>query len=147
MFDNILQGLVPTGKTQLTGINGGDITKIGDMGGSLQRIKERMKLPKSVSAQQVLEEAKHTGEIEAQLALAQEIVNSRGQELDQLVRLHEINAKHTQKVMQVDERLRAIQAGHSKTVARYQLGAAETQVNLGAFETVYDVQAEKIFGQ
>lgn len=146
MLDNIFQGLVPTDKTQLTGINGGDITKIGDMGGSLQRIKERMKLPKSVSAQQVLEEAKHTGEIEAQLALAQEIVNSRGQELDQLVRLHEINVKHTQKVMQVDERLRTIQAGHSKAVARYQLGAAETQVNLGAFETVYDVQAREIFG-
>lgn len=147
MLDNILQGLVPTGKTQLTGINGGDITKIGDMGDSLQRIKQRMKLPKSVSAQQVLEEAEHTGKIEAQLALAQEIVNSRGRELDQLVRLHEINVKHTQKLMQVDERLRTIQAEHGKTVARYQLGAAETQVNLGAFETVYDVQAEKIFGQ
>ena len=144
MFDNIFAGLATQEKTQLTGM-GADVTKIGDMGASLTRIKETMKLPTGVSAQQVLQEAKNTGEIEAQLALAKDIVTSRSQQMDQLVRLHEINVGHTQKVMQVDERLRSIQANHGKAVSRYQLGAAETQVNLDGFQTVYDVQAKEIF--
>jgi CRISPR/Cas system-associated endonuclease Cas1 len=124
---------------------GADVTKIGDMGASLTRIKETMKLPAGVSAQQVLQEAKNSGEIEAQLALAKDITTSRSQQMDQLVRLHEINVQHTQKVMQVDERLRSIQADHGKAVSRYQLGAAETQVNLHGFQTVYEVQAKEIF--
>lgn len=144
MFDNIFAGLATQEKTQLTGM-GADVTKIGDMGASLTRIKETMKLPAGVSAQQVLQEAKNTGEIEAQLALAKDIASSRSQQMDQLVRLHEINVQHTQKVMQVDERLRSIQANHGKAVSRYQLGAAETQVNLDGFQTVYDVQAKEIF--
>lgn len=144
MFDNIFAGLATQEKTQLTGM-GADVTKIGDMGASLTRIKETMKLPAGVSAQQVLQEAKNTGEIEAQLALAKDIAASRSQQMDQLVRLHEINVQHTQKVMQVDERLRSIQANHGKAVSRYQLGAAETQVNLDGFQTVYDVQAKEIF--
>jgi CRISPR/Cas system-associated endonuclease Cas1 len=115
------------------------------MGSSLARIKERMILPESVSAQQVLNEAKHTGEIEAQLQLARDIVTSRSQQMDQLLKLHELNVQHTQKVMQVDERLRGIQASHGKVVSRHQLGAAETQVNLNAYETVYTVQATEIF--
>jgi CRISPR/Cas system-associated endonuclease Cas1 len=115
------------------------------MGASLTRIKETMKLPARVSAQQVLQEAKSTGEIEAQLALAKDIATSRSQQMDQLVRLHEINVQHTQKVMQVDERLRAIEANHGKAVSRYQLGAAETQVNLDGFQTIYDAQAKEIF--
>jgi hypothetical protein len=65
--------------------------------------------------------------------------------MDQLVRLHELNVQHTQKVMQVDERLRGISASHGKVVSRYQLGAAETQVNLDGFQTVYEVQAKEIF--
>ncbi|MEY2910784.1 MAG: hypothetical protein RLZZ184_93 [Cyanobacteriota bacterium] len=144
MFDNIFAGLATQEKTQLTGL-GTDITKIGDMGASLTRIKETMKLPARVSAQQVLQEAKSTGEIEAQLALAKDIATSRSQQMDQLVRLHEINVQHTQKVMQVDERLRAIEANHGKAVSRYQLGAAETQVNLDGFQTIYDAQAKEIF--
>lgn len=144
MFDNIFAGLATQEKTQLTGM-GTDVTKIGDMGASLTRIKETMKLPTGVSAQQLLQEAKNTGEIEAQLALAKDIAISRSQQMDQLVRLHEINVQHTQKVMQVDERLRSIQANHGKAVSRYQLGAAETQVNLDGFQTVYDVQAKEIF--
>ncbi len=144
MFDNIFAGLATQEKTQLTGM-GTDVTKIGDMGASLTRIKETMKLPAGVSAQQVLQEAKNTGEIEAQLVLAKDIATSRSEQMDQLVRLHEINVQHTQKVMQVDERLRSIQANHGKAVSRYQLGAAETQVNLDGFQTVYDVQAKEIF--
>jgi CRISPR/Cas system-associated endonuclease Cas1 len=144
MFDNIFAGLATQEKTQLTGM-GTDVTKIGDMGASLARIKETMKLPAGVSAQQVLQEAKNTGEIEAQLTLAKDIATSRSQQMDQLVRLHEINVQHTQKVMQVDERLRSIQANHGKAVSRYQLGAAETQVNLDGFQTVYEVQAKEIF--
>lgn len=144
MFDNVFAGLTPASKSQLVGI-GTDVTKIGDMGSSLTRIKETMKLPAGVSAQQVLKEAENTGKIEAQLALAKEIVTSRSQQLDQLVRLHEINVGHTQKVMQVDERLRNIEAAHGKVVSRYQLGTAETQVNLNAYQTVYEVQAKEIF--
>lgn len=145
MLDNVFKGLAPSGnKTDLKGI-GTNVTKIGDMGSSLARIKERMILPESVSAQQVLDEAKHTGEIEAQLQLAKEIVTSRSQQMDQLLRLHELNVQHTQKVMQVDERLRGIEASHGKVVSRHQLGAAETQVNLNAYETVYTVQATEIF--
>jgi CRISPR/Cas system-associated endonuclease Cas1 len=115
------------------------------MGASLNRIKATMKLPAGVSAQQVLQEAKNTGEIEAQLELAKDIVASRSQQMDQLLRLHELNVQHTQKVMQVDERLRGISASHGKVVSRYQLGAAETQVNLDGFQTVYEVQAKEIF--
>lgn len=144
MFDNIFAGLATQEKTQLTGI-GTDVTAIGDMGASLNRIKATMKLPAGVSAQQVLQEAKNTGEIEAQLELAKDIVASRSQQMDQLLRLHELNVQHTQKVMQVDERLRSISAGHGKVVSRYQLGAAETQVNLDGFQTVYEVQAKEIF--
>lgn len=144
MFDNIFAGLATQEKTQLTGL-GTDITKIGDMGASLNRIKATMKLPAGVSAQQVLQEAKNTGEIEAQLELAKDIVASRSQQMDQLLRLHELNVQHTQKVMQVDERLRGISASHGKVVSRYQLGAAETQVNLDGFQTVYEVQAKEIF--
>ena len=144
MFDNIFAGLATQEKTQLTGL-GTDITKIGDMGASLNRIKQTMKLPSGVSAQQVLQEAKNTGEIEAQLELAKDIVASKSQQMDQLLRLHELNIQHTQKVMQVDERLRVISANHGKAVSRYQLGAAETQVNLDGFQTVYEVQAKEIF--
>lgn len=144
MFDNVFAGLTPAGKSQLVGI-GSDVTKIGDMGSSLAKIKETMTLPAGVSAQQILQEAKNTGEIEAQLALAKEIVTSRGQQLDELVRLHELNVQHTQKVMQVDERLKGIEAAHGKVVSRYQLGTAETQVNLNAYQTVYEVQAKEIF--
>lgn len=145
MLDNIFGGLASSNnKTDLKGI-GTNVTKIGDMGSSLARIKERMVLPESVSAQQVLDEAKHTGEIEAQLELARDIVTSRSQQMDQLLRLHELNVQHTQKVMQVDERLRGIEASHGKVVSKYQLGAAETQVNLNAYETVYTVQATEIF--
>lgn len=144
MFDNIFAGLATQEKTQLTGI-GTDVTAIGDMGASLNRIKATMKLPAGVSAQQVLQEAKNTGEIEAQLELAKDIVASRSQQMDQLLRLHELNVQHTQKVMQVDERLRSISASHGKVVSRYQLGAAETQVNLDGFQTVYEVQAKEIF--
>lgn len=145
MFDNVFAGLTPAGKSQLVGI-GSDVTKIGDMGSSLAKIKDTMKLPAGVSAQQILQEAKNTGEIEAQLALAKEIVTSRGQQLDQLVRLHELNVQHTQKVMQVDERLKNIEAAHGKVVSRYQLGTAETQVNLNAYQTIYEVQAKEVFG-
>ncbi len=144
MFDNIFAGLATQEKTQLTGL-GTDVTVIGDMGASLNRIKATMKLPSGVSAQQVLQEAKNTGEIEAQLELAKDIVASRSQQMDQLLRLHELNVQHTQKVMQVDERLRGISASHGKVVSRYQLGAAETQVNLDGFQTVYEVQAKEIF--
>ena len=145
MLDNVFKGLAPSGnRTDLKGI-GTNVTKIGDMGSSLARIKERMILPESVSAQQVLDEAKHTGEIEAQLQLAKEIVTSRSEQMDQLLKLHELNVQHTQKVMQVDERLRRIEASHGKVVSRHQLGAAETQVNLNAYETVYTVQATEIF--
>jgi CRISPR/Cas system-associated endonuclease Cas1 len=145
MLDNIFGGLASSNnKTDLKGI-GTNVTKIGDMGSSLARIKERMVLPESVSAQQVLDEAKHTGEIEAQLELARDIVTSRKQQMEQLLRLHELNVQHTQNVMQVDERLRGIEAGHGKVVSKYQLGAAETQVNLNAYETVYTVQATEIF--
>ena len=145
MLNNVFAGLTPGSKTQLIGI-GSDVTKIGDMGSSLSKIKQTMKLPAGVSAEQVLQEAKNTGEIEAQLALAKEIVTSRGQQLDQLVRLHEINVGHTQKVMQVDERLRTIEAAHGKAVSKYYLGAAETQVNLNAYQTVYEVEAKEVFG-
>jgi CRISPR/Cas system-associated endonuclease Cas1 len=145
MLNNIFGGLAPSGnKTDLKGI-GTNATKIGDMGSSLARIKERMILPESVSAQQVLDEAKHTGEIEAQLELAKEIVTSRKQQMEQLLRLHELNVQHTQNVMQVDERLRGIEAGHGKVVSRYQLGAAETQIRLTAYEDVYTTQAAEIF--
>jgi CRISPR/Cas system-associated endonuclease Cas1 len=144
MFDNIFAGLATQEKTQLTGL-GTDVTVIGDMGASLNRIKATMKLPAGVSAQQVLQESKNTGEIEAQLELAKDIVASRSQQMDQLLRLHELNVQHTQKVMQVDERLRGISASHGKVVSRYQLGAAETQVNLDGFQTVYEVQAKEIF--
>ena len=145
MLDNVFKGLAPSGnRTDLKGI-GTNVTKIGDMGSSLARIKERMILPESVSAQQVLNEAKHTGEIEAQLQLAKEIVTSRSQQMDQLLRLHELNVQHTQKVMQVDERLRGIEASHGKVVSRHQLGAAETQIRLTAYEDVYTTQAAEIF--
>jgi CRISPR/Cas system-associated endonuclease Cas1 len=145
MLDNVFKGLAPSSnKTDLKGI-GTNVTKIGDMGSSLARIKERMILPESVSAQQVLNEAKHTGEIEAQLELARDIVTSRKQQMEQLLRLHELNVQHTQNVMQVDERLRGIEAGHGKVVSRYQLGAAETQIRLTAYEDVYTTQAAEIF--
>lgn len=140
-IENLFGGIVNNERSQLAGI-GSDPTKIGDMGKSLSRIKEKMVLPSEISANQVIKSAKELSNMEGEVEIAKDIAEYQSKQLDKLLQLHEINVAHTNKVMQVDQRLRTIEAQHGRGVARYRLGAAETQASLDGYQEAYKMSAE-----
>lgn len=145
MLENLFGGLAPTDKTKLTGV-GADPRQVGLMGNAKARIQSKMVLPTEISANQVLKQAEELGQAEAELELAKTIADYQGKQVEQLVNLHQINSSYSEKMMQVDQRVRSIDAGHARKVSQYQLGAGETQAHLDGYRQIHDVQATEIFG-
>lgn len=141
-IESLFGGLVHDGQSKLNGIGSNQVTKIGNMGNSLSRIKEKMVLPTEISASQVIKSEKDLGHMEGEVELAKDIADKHGKQLDKLLELHKINVGYTQKVMHVDQQLRSIEAGHGRAVSRYMLGAAETQAGLDGFQQAYQMSAE-----
>ena len=141
-IENLFGGLVDDGHNKINGIGSNQVTKIGNMGNSLSRIKQKMVLPTEISANQVIKSEKELGHMEGEVELAKNIADKQGKQLDRLLELHKINAAHTQKVMHVDQQLRSIEGQHGKAVSRYMLSAAETQANLDGYQEAYRMSAE-----
>ncbi|WP_375511790.1 hypothetical protein [uncultured Nostoc sp.] len=140
-IENLFGGLVNDGKSKLSGI-GSNPTKIGNMGSPLSRIKEKMILPSEISAQQVINSEKDLAYMEGEVELAKDIADKQGKQLDKLLELHKVNVGFTQKVMNVDQQLRTVEAQHGRNVSRYMLGAAETQASLDGYQEAYKMSAE-----
>lgn len=140
-IENLFGGFVIDRQEKINGI-GSNPTKIGDMGNSLSRIRQKMVLPETISAQQVVDSSKELAQIEGEVELAKDIADYQGKQLDELVQLHEVNVGHAQKVMAVDQKLRQIEAQHGRSVSRYMLGAAETQASLDGYQQAYQMSAE-----
>jgi hypothetical protein len=140
-LEDLFGGVASEGQTKLSGI-GSNPTKIGDMGSSLSRIKEKMVLPSKISGAQVIKSAKELANMEGEVELAKDIADYQSKQMDKLLQLHEVNVAHTNKVMQVDQRLRTIEAQHGRNVSRYALNAAETQASLDGYQEAYKMSAE-----
>jgi len=141
-IENLFGGLVHDGHNKINGIGSNQVTKVGNMGNSLSRIKSKMVLPTEISASQVIKSEKDLGHMEGEVELAKDIADKESKQLDKLLELHKINVGYTQKVMHVDQQLRSIEGQHGRAVSRYMLGAAETQASLDGFQEAYQMSAE-----
>ena len=143
-MENFFGGLIADKSNKLSG-SGENPTAIGNMGNSMARVKAKMKLPTEISAQQVINLNKEMGQVEAELELAKTIVSEQEKLLNKAVDLHNINTQWANVTMKADQRLREIEAGHQQSVARYKLGAAETQAYTDGYTEALQISAE-IFG-
>ncbi len=143
-MDNFFQGLVADRNAKLTGA-GENPTVVGNIGNSLARIKQRMKLPTEISAQQVIKLEQESGKVAGELELAKAIASKQKELLNQDVQLHAINADWAATTMDADLKLRQIQGKHHQKVAQYSLGAATEQAWTDGYQEAYQMSAE-IFG-
>ena len=144
-IENLFGGIVPSGSGGQIQGTGGDPTKIGIMGNPKTRIKAKMVLPTEISAAQSIKQSQELGQLDAEVELAKDISAKQGQQLDKLLELQRINTDFSKKVMNVDQSLRTIEAGHGRSVAQFQLGAAETQASFDGYQQIYNMGSE-IFG-
>lgn len=143
-IEQLFGGLVPSPRGKLAGL-GSDPTKIGDMGQSLSRIRDKMVLPSDISPACLLKQAEELGTVEGEVEIAKQLADTQGKQVDKLMELHRINAQYTQKMMGVDQSLRQLEANHGRQVAKYQLKAAETQASFDGYTQAYQMGAE-LFG-
>ncbi|MFM5935948.1 MAG: hypothetical protein ACKOQ2_09565 [Dolichospermum sp.] len=143
-MDNLFGGLVANKSGKLQG-SGQNPTTIGNMGNSRARITARMVLPTEISAQQIINQEREMGEVNAELELAKTLVSNQEKLLGKAVDLHSLNTQWASATMKADQRLREIEADHQQQVSRYALGAATTQAYTDGYTEAYQMSAE-IFG-
>lgn len=140
-IENLFGGIIADSNGKLTGI-GNDPTAVGNMGNSLGRIKDKMKLPEKIDAQTVIKLEKELGKVDSEIELGRQIVQKQGQQLDKLTQLHQINSQWAETTMKVDQKVREIESTHKQKVSQYVLGAAETQAYLDGYQEAYKISAE-----
>lgn len=143
-MENFFGGLLAGKSSKLSG-SGQNPTAIGDMGGSLARVKAKMALPTEISAQQVVKLEQELGQVDAELELGKLIVQQQEQLLNKAVDLHDVNTQWANVTMKADQRMRTIEGKHKQQVAQYTLGAARTQAYTDGYVEAYQI-SEEIFG-
>jgi hypothetical protein len=143
-MENLFGGLIPAKSGKLAG-TGENPTAIGNMGGSMARVKAKMKLPTEISAQQVVNLEKELGQVDGELELGKMIVQRQEQLLSKAVDLHDVNTQWANVTMKADQRMRTIEGKHKQQVSQYMLGAATTQAYTDGYTEAYQMSAE-IFG-
>lgn len=143
-MENLFGGLVASKSGKLAG-SGQNPAAIGNMGGSMARVKAKMALPTEISAQQVINQEKELGQVDGELELAKMIVQRQEQLLNKAVDLHSVNTDWANVTMKADLKLREIESKHKQQVSRYMLGAATTQAYTDGYIESYQI-AEGIFG-
>ncbi|MFM6155650.1 MAG: hypothetical protein ACKPE3_22080 [Sphaerospermopsis kisseleviana] len=143
-MENFFGGLVASKSGKLAG-SGENPTAIANMGNSMARVKQGMKLPAEISAQQVINLEEEAGRVDGELELAKMIVQRKKQILNKNIDLHGVNTEWSAVTMEADQRMREIESKHNQLVSRYMLGAATTQAYTDGYTEAYQMSAE-IFG-
>lgn len=143
-MENLFGGLIPAKSNKLAG-SGQNPTAIGNMGNSMARVKAKMALPSEISAQQVINQEKELGQVDAEMELAKMIMQRQEQLLNKAVDLHDVNTQWANVTMKADLKLREIESKHNQQVNRYSLGAATVQAYDDGYTEAYKMSAE-IFG-
>ena len=142
--ENLFGGFAGNTGGKIQGI-GNDPTKVGGMGNPKSRLTARLVLPTEISAAAVLKAKRELGQLDAEVELGKEIAATREQQVARLVELQKINTGYSEKMMSADQSIRKIEAGHARSVAQYQLNAAEIQAEFNGYQKAYEMSAE-IFG-
>jgi len=143
--ENLFGGFAGNSGGKIQGI-GNDPTKVGGMGNPKSRLRAKTVLPTEISIAQVLKAKRELGQLDAEVELGKEIATTREQQVARLVELQRINTDYSKKMMSADQSVRTLEAGHARSVAQYQLGAAEIQAEFDGYQKAYEMSAE-IFGK
>lgn len=140
-MDNFIGGLLADKSGKLSG-SGENPTAIGNMGNSMERVKQRMKLPTEISAQQLINLEKESGKVTGELELAKAIAAKQKELLNQDIQLHAVNVDWASTTMDADLKMRQLQSKHQQKVNQYMLGAATEQAFVSGYDEAYKMSAE-----
>ena len=140
-MENLLGGLIAPKSSKLVG-SGQNPTSIGTMGNPMERIHAKFELPTEISPKEVIRQTEELGRMDAEGALARQIIKNQKVLLKKSVDLYDMNTQWSSEKMQAEQRLREIQSKHGIEVAQHQLGTATTQAYNSGYTTAFQMSAE-----
>jgi hypothetical protein len=130
-------GLAPIKRTEIGLGKSVDVRKVN--GTEKARVKAQVSLPSITTTARVNSAKKLMGKTEAQTKLLQKHSQYSIAIANNLVTAHEVRAKHSKAMMEIDQKLQVIGITHGKEVSDYQLESAGNVAYLNGYQQQMEI--------